>query len=153
MVLRVLGVVLLLIFVFFAGGIGKIIGEATSDKFLEGVMDGSTDNILMELSSRINRNLPIMVDSETRFDSAIGFGGMMQYDYTLVNEQANGIDFDFFKSYATPILKNKFCTGVEMKVFIENNISLKYVYFGKNGVQIASITISPNDCVGITKLQ
>jgi len=104
------------------------------------------NKILIETVSNLNSNLPMMIDSETRLDNATGFNKILQYNNTLINYTANEISVnDFFNALNQKII-NKVCTSKEMQIFLNNDITIKYEYRGKNGKHIMVIDITKSKC-------
>lgn len=143
---KILGGIGLLLVIAFAGGIGKMIGKTTTDRFFEGKNEGALDSALMQAASEINANLPMMVDSETRLDATVGMNKRFRYNYTLINYSANEIEPKAIVDAMQDKLINNVCTSKEMEVFVKNSIPVTYAYFGKNGKQITVITVSPSQC-------
>lgn len=140
LVIGVLLVTALGVVMWKAGGISAVTKYFEKNK--EGVLDGA----LMRTADKLNKNLPIMVDSETRLDSTVGINRQFRYNYTLVNYAAEELDPAAIKNGMQPKLINNFCSNDDMKFFVENKVPLTYAYFGKNGKQITIITISADQC-------
>jgi len=108
--------------------------------------DFNLDEILMDKASIINKNLPMMLDDETRFDSTAGINGQFVYKYTLVNYFAEDIDGKLFYESMQPQLINDVCATDEFKVFVDLHVPVKFSYYGKNTQKIISITIDSDAC-------
>lgn len=107
------------------------------------------NQILLETVNELNNNLPMMIDSETRLDNAVGFNKILRYNNTLINYTANEISAnDLFNALDTKIT-NSVCTSVEMQVFLDNDITINYAYSGKNGKYIMVIEITKSKCLNI----
>lgn len=106
----------------------------------------SLSKILTDAASQININLPMMVDSETQLDSTVGINGQFIYKYTLINYSAEELDGNILYKSMEQVLINNVCTSEEMSVFIDLNIPVKYMYYGKNGKKVTSITVESKDC-------
>ncbi len=104
------------------------------------------NSLLLAIANETNKDLPVMVDAETRLDSTLGASGEFAYKYTLVNLAFEEIDQDYFYETMQPILINSVCSTEEMGFFVEQAIPVKYLYYGKNGKQISSILITPDQC-------
>ena len=102
----------------------------------------SFDKGLMAAASELNKTLPMMVDNETRFDSAVaGPGRMFFYSYTLVNMSGADVDPADFAAKMTPKLVNNYRTLPQMKTFRNNKVTLNYIYHDKDGVVITNIEV------------
>ena len=143
---KVLGTIGVILIAIFAGGIGKLVGKATSESFFEGKGESEMNSVLIKTASELNKNLPMMVDSETRWDATIGINKKFRYNYTMINYTAEDIDVDSFRGAMQPTLINMVCTTKEMDVFTKNGIPVTYAYYGKNGKQITTITVKPVEC-------
>ena len=143
---QALGAIGVVVVVVFAGGIGKLVGSSTSERFFEGKREAELNSVLMRAASELNKNLPMMIDSETRFDSSVGINKQFRYNYTLINYAAEDLDPSAIQSTMEPKLKNTVCTTKEMEVFVKNNVPVTYAYHGKNGTQVAVITVQPSAC-------
>ncbi len=142
----VAGIIGLLIVIAFAGSIGKIIGKSTVKNYEQGKADGAIEEILIETTKKINSQLPIMVDQETRLDMTICYGKQMHYKYTMVNCAENELDKEAFQNeMATVLVKNQ-CNNENMVKMLKMGITYYYNYFDKDGILIATIKISKKNC-------
>jgi len=142
----ILGGIALLLVIAFAGGIGKMIGKSTSERFFEGKKEGAIDAALIKMASEINKQLPMMIDADTRLDSTVGINRTVRYNYTLVKYAAEELEALALEQAMKPKLINNVCTSKEMEIFAKNNIPVTYAYYGKNGKQITVITIPSSSC-------
>ncbi|MFZ9659607.1 MAG: hypothetical protein ACO29X_03560 [Arcobacteraceae bacterium] len=101
---------------------------------------------LNEVASGINQQLPMMLDQETRADSAIGLDKEIVYKYTLVNTNQNDFSPKDLINALKPSIKNSVCTTPSVKIFPENGVKMTYSYYSKDGKFIAEFTITPQDC-------
>ncbi|WP_067586599.1 DUF2569 domain-containing protein [Endozoicomonas ascidiicola] len=108
--------------------------------------DTNINKLLINAASTINQNLPMHIDSDTRLDSTTSVSGNFIYKYTLINYTIEDIDIQYFINSMSPVLKNGVCTSEEMKVFVEMKVPIKYMYYDRNGSQVTTITIMPNQC-------
>lgn len=143
---KILGGIGLLIVIAFAGGIGKLVGKSTSERFFDGKKESELNSVLMQAASQINQNLPMMVDSETRLDSTVGINKTFRYNYTMINYPVEELDPKGFSEAMRPQIVNSVCTTKEMEVFMKNGVPVTYAYHGKNGKQLTTITVEPSQC-------
>ena len=92
MLSKTLAWAVVIVVVIFAGAIGKLIGQNTTDRFLDGKREGTLDATLKQAATELNENLPMMVDADTRLDTSMGINGKFRYNYTLVNYTAEEFD-------------------------------------------------------------
>ena len=143
---KILGVIGLLIVVAFAGSIGKLIGRSTSERFFEGKESAEINSVLLKTANEINKKLPIMIDKNTRLDSTVGLNNKFQYNYTMVSFTSLEIDQSTLKGQFPLMIKNRACSSKDMKRFFENGVTVDYVYRGKNGNSITTISVTPSKC-------
>ena len=143
---KIVGGAAVLIVVVFSGEIGKMVGKSTSERFFEGKKESELNSVLMQAASQINKNLPIMVDTETRLDATVGINKQFRYNYTLVNYTAEELDPNAIIEAMEEKIINSVCTTKEMEVFVNNGVPVTYAYHGKNGKQLTTITVQPVQC-------
>ena len=90
-----------------------------------------------------------MVDSETRFESVlVKPGKVYQYNYTLINIEKRNFDVaDFSIKQKKTILNGikSMSTKSGFKFFVENGVTLSFIYDDKNGDNILNISIPPSE--------
>jgi len=138
---KAFNVVGFIVAIVVAGIVGKVFKTSTP-----GGSNAKIDRLLMKASNTLNKNLPIMVDRETRLDSTIGLNRTFQFNYTLVNISADQITAEKIEKHLRRKIVRKFCSSKKMKPFIKHNVSLSYTYFGKHGTEITTIEVTPSEC-------
>jgi hypothetical protein len=104
------------------------------------------DKVLVEAASEISKNAPIMVDSETRFDSVIALTGKrMQYFFTLVNYANEDVDMQAIKEEMTPAILNGMKTNSQSKLYRDQKVTLLLHYSDKTGKEAFIIEVTPKD--------
>jgi hypothetical protein len=133
-----------LILTVVAAVIGYILG-----KYLIDGINGQRnifDKQLVEAANQINKNLPIMVDSETRLDSTMALPNKkFTYIYTLINYTQEEIDSDELKELLEPNILNNIKTNSDLEEFRENKVTMVYLYKDKTGNEILKLEYSYND--------
>jgi len=127
--------------------IGIIIGSAATYVYTDFSQSKLTipDKTLMETASNANRNLPMMIDSETRLDNmAATDNKTFRYTYTLVNMEAGKVDTTAMKSKMEPYIINNVKTSPEMESQRQREITFVFYYKDKNGNYLFSIAITPD---------
>ncbi len=105
----------------------------------------SFDETMMQVARELNKTCPIMIDNETRLDSAIALpGNIFQYNYTLVNMDKERIFIDEIKKYLEPQLVQNTATNPDFKTFRENEVTMAFNYVDKNGVFVIKIDVTPD---------
>lgn len=93
-------------------------------------------------------SLPAMIDEETRFDRVYAsYDNKMNYDYTLVNYAADELDWATIESAILPDIKKGFCGDSTFEFYRENNVPMRWNYYGMNGGSIGSIELTNKDCL------
>ncbi|MDH3690388.1 MAG: hypothetical protein OEU36_13000 [Gammaproteobacteria bacterium] len=132
----------------FAGEIGKLIGQSTTNRFFEGKREGELDQTLMQTAAQINKQLPTMVDANTRMDSTAGLNKTFRYHYTLVKYSVDDVDPKVLAQAMGSKIVNNVCSSKEMRAFVDSGVTVHYAYYGKLGKQITVISVSPEQCKG-----
>jgi len=103
----------------------------------------SFEQEMIKTAGEMNKNLPVMLDSETRLDSVSALPeNIFQYNYTLINISSDSLDIAGFQNYLEPMLINNVKTNPEMKTIKDNNTTLSYNYQDKHGNLIFKIDIT-----------
>jgi uncharacterized protein YdbL (DUF1318 family) len=145
---KILGGIGLLLVIAFSGAIGKLVGKASVENYYAGKNDGAIDEALQKAAGQMSAKLPMMVDSDTRWDSIMGINKTLRHNYTLVNYSASAVSADDIKNGFGQKLVNRVCTSEEMQVFVKNGVTVSYAYYGNEGKQIIVISIAPSQCGG-----
>ena len=143
---KVMAVIGILLIIVFAKGIGKIVGKSTVDHYNEGKIDTAIEQTLLETSKKINAQLPMMVDKETRLDSTICAGKHLNYKYTLINVTENDIDKKVFVNEVKSILVKNQCGNEKMVKMLKMDVRYNYVYQDRDGFLLGTISVSKSDC-------
>ncbi|GAB2766053.1 hypothetical protein [Salinimicrobium soli] len=100
---------------------------------------------LKEVAVEINKQSPMQVDASTRLDSASSVGKTnVVYYYTLVEMERSEVNLDTVNKYVRPGIIENVKTHPDLKYFRDNNITLDYNYYDKNGEFITEISVTPD---------
>ncbi|WP_396177545.1 hypothetical protein [Flavobacterium sp.] len=105
-----------------------------------------TPNTMLVENARIaNKNLPKMLDKETRLDSISVDNTTLKYHHTLINTDKDSTEFDFalIQSEMSQKAQENLNTNPVMKDYRENNISLHYIFKDKNNNNVFDYTVKP----------
>jgi hypothetical protein len=141
--MAVIGVLLVIV---FAKEIGKIVGKSTVDSYNEGQIEAAIEQTLLETSKKINAQLPMMVDKETRLDSTICAGKHLNYKYTLINVRENDIDKKAFVNEVKSTLVKNQCGNEKMVKMLKMGVQYDYMYQDRDGILLGTISVSKSDC-------
>jgi len=139
----VIGVILVIV---FAKGIGKMVGKSTVRNYNESKIEAAIEQTLLDTSKKINAQLPMMVDNETRLDLTICAGKHVMYKYTMVNVSENDIDKKGFVDEMKSMLVKNQCGNENMVKMLKMGVQYDYMYQDRNGILLGTISISKSDC-------
>ena len=106
----------------------------------------SIDQALVATASQMNKNLPMMVDKETRLDNTMpGPDKTIIYRYTLINRSAAEVPKDRLITAIRPQAVANYKTSESMKDFRNNGVTMQYQYSDKSGIFIAEFSVGPKD--------
>ena len=106
-----------------------------------------SDEHLPKLASELNKQLPMVVDRETRLDSTLGGPGKrLTYLYTATNYNASQINVSEFTKQMSPQLRNGVCSSSDMNIFVRSGVTIIYSYRAKDGRHFAKIEVNPSEC-------
>ncbi len=117
--------------------------------FFSSVNAKTVQEALVEMANTINKQLPMMVDNETQWDTTVTFNRKVIYLYTLIKYSSNDLSksqLNSIKADQSKILINSYCTLPKMAVFKKNKVDMDYTYRGKNGKHLITIPINYKDC-------
>lgn len=156
---KIIKTLLLVIAAFIVFGSAKLIGKiganstinrkdgnSTSDNSKLNLSDIDIENIILDTFKDYNKQLPKMIDKETRLDSTICNGKQLIYMVTLVDISAKDIDITKFKEYAKTKISRSQCSNKDMVNLLNIGVNYVYSYHDKDGYHIDSIPFSKIDC-------
>lgn len=99
------------------------------------------------MSNQLNKSMPMTIDSATRLDNilASSTSPKFTYNYTL-DASLHEINSANFFSQMRPTLVKGVCTSPDMKIFMENGVTVGYSYRAKDGAFAGKIDVAPTDC-------
>ncbi len=104
------------------------------------------ESVLIENSKKINRSLPIMVDSETRLDTTLAVGMQMHFKYTMVNLTSDLVDAKSFQKQMEAIVIKSQQADKNAMLMLRAGLVCFYNVFDKNGVLITQMRIDGPLC-------
>lgn len=106
----------------------------------------SLESVVAENSRKLNQSLPIMVDSETRFDTTLAVGMQMHYKYTLVNLVSDDLDITSFRKEVEMTLIKSQKADKNAMLMLKAGLVCFYDYFDKDGALITQIRVDGSIC-------
>ena len=104
------------------------------------------ENILIENSKKLNKNLPVMVDADTRLDATLVIGMQFHFKYTMINAAVKDIDVVVFRKKMEENLIRTQRADKGAVTLLKAGVEYVYNYGDKNGDLIASIRLNKKIC-------
>lgn len=105
----------------------------------------SRSDALTRTADKINSNVPMMIDSNTRLDSAVALTDKLQYNYTLMSVPSAGDGASLLQQIETEKVSN--ACGLEDNIsLLITGVTLELVYHASDGSRITTISVSNEDC-------
>ena len=99
---------------------------------------------LKKIAVEINKKTPIQIDQYSRFDSASSKGKTnFIYYYTLFDLKKSEVNLDTVNKYIRPNIIENVKNSPDLKIYRDNNITMDYRYYDKNGVFVTEISVTP----------
>ncbi|WP_185155718.1 hypothetical protein [Dysgonomonas sp. 521] len=105
---------------------------------------GSIESRLQTIAKETNKDCPKILDNWTRLDSCVAVGGS-DFEYHLTIMQIVIADTTNFKTQLKPQLVQVLKTMPDLKIFRDNDITVKYTYNDADGKYIFSEVIAPQE--------
>jgi hypothetical protein len=108
----------------------------------------SIDSQLLAAANEVNRTAPMMIDADTRLDSATAGPGLsFTYLYSLPQIASTEVAQGAFDAVITPNVKKSGCGSADLKAFFDNGITVHFVYRGHDGGKIGTVSLNSGVCV------
>ncbi len=101
---------------------------------------------LLELSGQLNRDLPRLLDTQTRFERAEVVNYGMRFYYTLVGVDRFTHDEDAIAQQVEPQLRTAYCNDDKLEFYRERADFIEFQYLDQNDLKIFHFRFSPADC-------
>lgn len=99
---------------------------------------------LKKVATEFNKKGPQQIDQYTRLDSVSSIGKTnFIYHYTLINIEKSEVNLDTANKYVRPSIIENIKTSPELKIYRDNNITMDYKYYDKNGDFVIDISVTP----------
>ena len=105
--------------------------------------------VLQASAKMINKQLPLMVDSDTKLEKISAEGKTLIYHYVLVNFLSSELDAEALESNLKPATIQQTCTMSNMKPIIDQGGTVSYRYNGKDQKQVLEINIDKRSCYSV----
>jgi hypothetical protein len=103
------------------------------------------DDEMIKAAIELNKKLPVQVDKFSRLDSAATKSkSSFTYYYTLLNIEKSEVYPDSVYKYMKPGIIENIKTNPDLKMYRDNDITMEYRYYDKNGDFAVNISVPPN---------
>lgn len=111
--------------------------------------ENKIDDDLKEVAANINKTTPQTLAAGVRLDSVSAQPGkIFRYNYTLTDDAKEGVSPEQIKTFknsakegALQVIK----TSPEIKEFRDNDVTMVYIYYDKDGKKTADFKITPEE--------
>ncbi|MDR1195354.1 MAG: hypothetical protein LBL00_02640 [Endomicrobium sp.] len=111
-----------------------------------GQSDKSVDNTLAQIALEANKDLPVMIDAQTRLDSITTLPGKkIQYNNTLLNTINAEINTETFKESASRTLLSAVKSNPSLESYRRKKVTFIYRYQNEAGEEMAVFEYTPED--------
>lgn len=93
---------------------------------------------LVKYFAELNKQLPVMINEDIRWDAALKSDDLAMYFYTNISDY----EYSFNKSAMT----KQICNTKEMRQILDSGLKIKKIFKDINGKTAAEIMISESDC-------
>lgn len=102
-------------------------------------------NQLVELTNAANKELPKMIDSETRYDSVIVLGNKtLQFNYTIINYSKDELDINELRDDFYSRILDNIKMNFNQKSLKDNKIKMIYIINDKDDHKIIELVFDRN---------
>lgn len=99
---------------------------------------------MVKIANDINVRCPMLLDSATRLDNVVALPGKtFQYNYTLLNVEAEQANPESMKAYITPRILQNIKTNPDLEQQRQNKVTMSYLYKDKQGTSLFKVVITP----------
>lgn len=101
---------------------------------------------LLELSAQLNRDLPRLLDEQTRFERAEVVNYGMRFYYTLVKVDRFNHDEDEIAKQIEPQMRNAYCQNENLAFYRDRADFIEFQYLDQNELKLFKFRFSPEIC-------
>lgn len=94
----------------------------------------------------VSKQLPVMLDSDTKLEKISSEGKVLTYDYELVNFLSTEVDKVGLDAGLTTTLVKQACSTPGLKSILEKGGTLSYRYSGKDKLRVTELRIDIKNC-------
>lgn len=94
----------------------------------------------------VSKQLPVMLDSDTKLEKISSEGRVLSYEYELVNFLSTEVDTVALNAGLTTTLVKQACSTPGLKTIMDKGGTLSYRYNGKDKRQVTELRIDIKNC-------
>ncbi len=102
--------------------------------------------VLQATVKAVSKQLPVMLDSDTRLEKISSEGKVLTYQYELVNYASKDLDAIALMKAVKPMVIKQTCTTPNLKSIVDQGGTVSYLYDGKDKVQVIEINVNKQNC-------
>ena len=126
--------------------------QSATIRFLQKASISEKMNFWAELSSQLNQQLPMQVDSETRVLNAAPLENGIRWNYEMINFMRSDHPESYwndFLDYTKKVSATRFCTTPDSLFFRKSNATIHLYYYDKGGSFIGRVVFLAGErCAG-----
>ena len=125
-----------------------IICIASVGKFCQAFIEGYSGGVqsVSEELKELNRDLPKLIDDNTRLDYVTEMDKDIHFNLTLVKYLISDLDLTELQIMLTTRIRTIACNDTSLKPLLNKGKKMVYQYYDKTGRPAIIITISKSDC-------
>ena len=124
--------------------LGFVVGFVVMFFVAQSLFKPSVDKQLADFANEFNKTCPMTIDQYTTLKNVVALPDKtLQYNYTLVGISKAEVKMDTVKKYIFPAVLQNAKTNPGMKIFRDNEVTLKYSYSDQNGEFVTDYVIKP----------
>ncbi len=121
--------------------------ESPVESSCKNMANNDLDLVLQGAAKFLNKQLPIMVDSDSKLVKATSEGKTLTYHYTLIKYAANDLDPVALKESLTPMVTKQTCTMPNLRPVVDRGATIRYLYNGNDAKEILAINVRKSNCL------
>lgn len=94
----------------------------------------------------LQKNLPYMIDEQTRLDDVTTRSNIVRYKYVLPKISKSDVNVVFFNLEMGMNVVSLSCTSESIKTLLDAGRTVEHMYFDKHSQLISKFTVSGDDC-------
>ena len=112
----------------------------------KGDYDQKLEKILRKTSENFNKQLPMILDSDTRIDSTIAYKNEIKYLYTLYTLHSSELDSELLRKTYEPNLINGVCSSENSSKLLKRGGKFIFIYRSKDGKEVLRMGVDRSKC-------